>query len=192
MKKSILTGALAGLLSVIGISHADELKGEIMGKKNLVVYFSVHENTKKLAETIHAQVGGDIVRIDPVVAYMSDKSDYEKLADYAKNERDTDARPQYKDLGVNISDYDNIFVGYPIWWYTLPMIMYTFFDNNDFAGKTIIPFNTHEGSSDGGTYKTIAEWEPNATVLPGLPIRGENMANDQSDAVKSWLEKIGK
>ena len=190
MKHTILTGAIAGFMAIFGLAHADEqTKGDIMSKKNLVVYFSESGNTQKLAETIHDIVGGDIVRIVPTNAYPAE---YNALADYAKNERDTDARPEYKELGVNIADYDNIFVGYPMWWYTLPMIMYTFFDNNDFSGKTIIPFNTHEGSGDGGTYKTIETWEPNATVLPGLPIRGENMANDQSAAVKSWLEKLGK
>ena len=63
---------------------------------------------------------------------------------------------------IDIAPYDNIFIGYPMWWYTFPMILYTLFDRYDFFGKTIIPFNTHMGSRDGGTYKTIAELEPGA------------------------------
>lgn len=188
MRNKILSCAVA---TIIGIFNANAETGQEnkMNDKTLVVYFSVSENTKKLAETIHQQVGGDIVRIEPTIEYPTE---YNALADFAKNERDQDMRPVYKDLGVNISDYDTVFVGYPIWWYTLPMIMYTFFDNNDFSGKTVIPFNTHEGSSDGGTYDTIKSWAANATVLDGLPIRGGDMVNDQSDVVKTWLNNIGK
>lgn len=109
----------------------------------------------------------------------------------AKKERDNDERPELKDLDINLDDYDTIFVGYPIWWYTLPMPMYTFFDTYDLSGKTIVPFNTHEGSGDGGTYEKIKDFEPNATVLDGLAIRGGDMANDQSSKVDNWLKDLG-
>ena len=78
-----------------------------------------------------------------------------ELFDYTKNERDNDERPELKDLEVNMDVYDVVFVGYPIWWYTLPMPIYTFFDKYDIDNKIIVPFNTHEGSGDGGTYSTI-------------------------------------
>lgn len=160
---------------------------DMNGQKVLVVYFSESGNTQKLAKTISDQVGGDFRRIEPVVPYPTGQ----ELFDYTEEERDNDGRPQFKDLGVNPEDYDVIFVGYPMWWYTLPMIMYTFFDEYDFSGKTIVPFNTHEGSGDGGTYDTIGELEPDATVLDGLPIRGGDMKADQTDAVSSWLSEIG-
>ena len=73
----------------------------------------------------------------------------------------------------------------------MPMIMYTLFDNYDFSGKTIIPFNTHEGSGEGGTYEDIAELEPNATILEGLPIRGGNMQQDQTENIRTWLSDLG-
>ena len=100
-------------------------------------------------------------------------------------------------INENITNEDNKTASidmdgkYPMWWYTLPMIMYTFFDEYDFAGKTIIPFNTHEGSGDGGTYETIKEFEPDATVLDGLAIRGGDMQSDQTSEVKAWLQEIG-
>ena len=78
-----------------------------------------------------------------------------------------------------------------MWWYTLPMPMYTFFDAYDFSGKTIVPFNTHHGSGDGGTYETIKGFEPNATVLEGLPVEGNDMDKNQTSVVVNWLEKIG-
>ena len=71
------------------------------------------------------------------------------------------------------------------------MILYTFFDEYDLSGKTIIPFNTHEGSGDGGTYQDIQELEPNATVLDGLAVRGGNMNGDQSEVVRNFLEGLG-
>lgn len=153
------------------------------GKKILTVYFSWSGNTDAFANYIHNTVGGDIVRITPVKAYPEN---YDDVADYAKEERDKKARPEFKDLGVNPEDYDVIFVGYPIWWYTLPMIMFTFFESYDFSGKTVIPFNTHEGSGDGGTYDTIKQLEPNATVLDGLAIRGNSIGGAESE-VKDWL-----
>lgn len=160
---------------------------DIDDKKVLVVYFSESGNTQKLAKTISDEVGGDFRRIEPVTPYPSGQ----ELYDYTEAERDNDERPEFKDLGVNMDDYDLVFVGYPMWWYTLPMIMYTFFDEYDFSGKTIIPFNTHEGSGDGGTYTTIKEFEPEATVLDGLAIRGGDMQSDQKDKVIQWLGEIG-
>lgn len=157
------------------------------GKKVLVVYFSETGNTQKLAKTISDQVGGDFRRIEPVVEYPTGQD----LYDYTENEKNNDARPQFKDLGVNPEDYDVVLVGYPMWWYTLPMIMYTFFDQYDFSGKTIIPFNTHEGSGNGGTYDTIKGFEPDATVLDGLAIRGGDMKSDQTGTVSDWLVRIG-
>jgi len=163
--------------------------------KNLVIYFSQMGNTEKFANLIHEQVGGDIKRIETTKAYPEV---YDDLADAAKAEKDEDARPEYKNLNLNLDDYDNIFVGYPMWWYTLPMVMYKFFEDYDFSGKTIIPFNTHEGSYDGGTWDTIKSWEPNAKVLDGLAIRGGDIGDgpnasptDQTETVKNWLKEIG-
>ena len=156
--------------------------------KVLVVYFSQSGNAQKLAKLISDRVGGDFVRIETVQTYPTE---YNELADFAKKERDNNIKPKLKDLGINIDDYDTIFIGYPIWWYQMPMPMYTFFDTYDFDGKTIVPFNTHEGSGDGGTYDDIKKLEPNLTVLEGLPIRGGDMTKDQSNKVDNWLKELG-
>lgn len=208
MNKKVMTIIIAALIVVVlviggfmlfgrsrnvGLDSSVENKDGATGKTTLdsdrvlVVYFSETGNTQKLAQEIYEQVGGDFRRIEPVIPYPTGS----ELYDYTKEERDEDARPEFKDLNIDIDDYDYIFVGYPMWWYTLPMMMYTFFDTYDFSGKTIIPFNTHEGSGDGGTYETIKEFEPNATVLDGLPIRGGDMSKDQTDTVKEWLKGLG-
>ena len=68
--------------------------------------------------------------------------------------------------------------------------MYNFFENYDFSGKTIIPFNTHAGSRDGGTYQSIVQWEPNATILNGYNVGGESLTN-ANDAIQQWLTSLG-
>ena len=157
--------------------------------KNLVLYFSVYETTKAVATEIAKQTGADLVEIEPVKPYDGDRSHYNALARYAKKEHDENMRPAIKNK-IDISGYDNIFIGYPMWWYTFPMIIYTLFDALDFSGKTIIPFNTHMGSSDGGTYLTIAELEPYATILKGLPIEMSEAERGCADKVGKWLNSL--
>jgi len=144
-------------------------------------------STAYLAQLIHDEVGGDLVEITPETDYPVE---YNATTDVAKREQDDNARPAFQPLGVNPEDYDVIFVGYPVWWYTLPMLLYTFFDTYDFSGKTIVPFNTHEGSRDGGTYREIAAFEPNAAVLDGLAVNGRSVGADTADAVKTWLDGL--
>lgn len=143
-------------------------------------------STQYLAEYIHGKVGGDIVKLTPVKDYPMS---YNDCADAAKKETDSNERPEFQALDINPEDYDVIFVGYPMWWYQMPMLMYTFFDTYDLSGKTIIPFNTHEGSGDGGTYEDIKELEPNATVLDGFNVRGSSADEADSDLDK-WLAEL--
>jgi len=157
--------------------------------KNLVLFFSVYGTSKAVAKEIAGQTGADLVEIQPVTPYDSNRANYNALAAYAKKEHDENMRPAIKNE-INIEGYDNIFIGYPMWWYTFPMIIYTLFDKYDFSGKTIIPFNTHMGSADGGTYKTIAELEPNAKVLRGLPVEMSEAESGAKRAVEKWLEDV--
>ena len=158
--------------------------------KNLVLYFSVYGTAKKVAEEIAKQVHGDLLEIEPVVPYDSNRDHYNALAKYAKEEHDKDMRPAIK-THIDVSGYDNIFIGYPMWWYTFPMIIYTLFDQVDFSGKTVIPFNTHLGSRDGGTYKTVAKLAKGAKVLKGLPVEMNDAEAGASAAVTQWLRQLG-
>ena len=96
-----------------------------------------------------------------------------------------------KELNIDLDKYDTIFVGYPIWWYQMPMAMYTFFDTYDFNDKTIVPFNTHEGSGVSGTNDDIKKLEPKANVLKSLAIRGGDMEENQIPTVEKWLNELG-
>jgi len=186
--KNINTEENQTLDSTITDEQGKEAKLNLNSDKILVIYFSETGNTQKLAKLISDKVGGDFIRIETEKVYPTD---YNELVDDAKKEKENDDRPKLKTLNINLDDYDTIFIGYPIWWYQMPMAMYTLFDNYDFEGKTIIPFNTHEGSGSSGTYEDIQKLEPKAKVLEGLPIRGGDMVSDQSSKVDSWLNKLG-
>lgn len=153
----------------------------------LVVYFSNSGNTEILANFIHNYVGGDIVALEPTVAYPED---YNDLLDVAQEEQQSDARPEFNDLNIDIDDYDTIFIGYPNWWGDMPMIIYTFFDTYDLSGKTIAPFNTSGGSGLSRTVGTIRELEPDATVTDGFTVLGDNVNRAMSD-VEEWIDSLG-
>lgn len=155
--------------------------------KVLVLYFSQSGNTEAVANIIHNEVGGDIVKLETVQTYPSD---YNELVDYAQKEQKQNARPELKTKINNIDQYDTIFLGYPNWWADMPMPLYTFLDEYDLSGKTIAPFITHGGSGLSGTPDKIKKEEPNATVTDGLAVSGSSAKNSQS-TVKNWLSKIG-
>ena len=169
--------------------------------KNLAVYFSMPDNvddstvvidgetlgnTQYMAYVIQETVGADIFRIEPEMPYPTD---HDKLVDLAKEEQNDNARPKIKDMIENFDTYENIFVGYPNWWGDMPMILYSFFDEYDFSGKTIIPFNTHGGSGFSGTISTIKELEPNAEVLDGKSI-SRNDIQDAEQEIVDWVNSL--
>ena len=163
-------------------------------EKILVTYFSVFPKkdkfTEKFAKVIADKTGAELVEIHCASKYPEEPADYSEIEKIAYRERDSDARPDIINE-IPISEYNVIFIGYPIWCYTLPQVMFTLFDKYDFSGKTIIPFNTHEGSGDGGTYETIKKLEPQAKVLTGLAIRGFDMDKNQNEVISEWLRKLG-
>ncbi|MFR1756421.1 MAG: flavodoxin [Thomasclavelia spiroformis] len=153
----------------------------------LIVYFSQTGNTETVANIIHDNVGGDIVKLETTEAYPSD---YDELVDYAQQEQQEDARPELSTVIENIEQYDTIFLGYPNWWGDMPMAIYTFLDTYDLSGKTIAPFITHGGSGLSGTPENIQEEELNASVTEGLAIDGDE-ASDSSEDVVEWLNSLG-
>lgn len=155
---------------------------------NLIIYFSVYGSTKKFAQLVQQRVGGDLVEVKPVVPYQTG---YKELLDFSKREVDSRVLTPFQELDIDISKYDTVFVGYPMWWYSYPPIIKNFFAKYDMAGKTIVPFNTHEGSGDGGTYREIAHDLPQSKVLEGLAIRGGDMGDHQKGRIDAWLERIG-
>jgi flavodoxin len=176
--------------------------GASLAEGALVTYFShagenynvgvVEEgNTAKLAKVIAEQTGADLFEIVPVVDYPQS---YDECLEVATAEQREGARPEYVGDVENWEQYDTVFIGYPIWWGEIPNIVYTFMENLDFAGKTVIPFNTHEGSGQSHSQRDIENALPDATVLQGLAVRGATAQNDAdatAKAVSDWLSGLG-
>lgn len=155
--------------------------------KILVLYFSMSGNTEKVANIIHDNVGGDIIKLETVEEYPSD---YDELVDYAQEEQQENARPELSTKIDDIEAYDIIFLGYPNWWGDMPMPIYTFLEEYDLRKKTIAPFITHGGSGLSNTPENIQGEEPEATVTEGLAIYGSDARDSESD-VTNWLTSLG-
>lgn len=173
------------------VADAETEPTEASEANALVVYFSATGNTKAVAETLAEMQGADLVEIVPEEPYTDADLDYNNASSRSTLEQnDADARPAISGTIDNMEDYEVVYVGYPIWWYDMPRIMYTFFDTYDFSGKTIVPFCTSGGSSLSGTPDTIAEFEPEATILDGIQI-GSSAAHDAEGELSKWLAEIG-
>lgn len=135
-----------------------------------------------------ADTGGDLFSIRTSVVYPADGGE---LIDYAAQEQEENARPELTTHIENLDGYDTIFIGYPNWWADLPMAVYSFFDEYDFSGKTIIPFNVHNGSRFSHTIQTIQELEPDATVVEDGFTVSEQTVADAAEDVAAWLEGLG-
>lgn len=142
-------------------------------------------NTEYIAELISKETNADLFKIVPEKAYPNT---YEKILQRAEKEQKNDERPAIKNKIKNISQYDTIYVGYPIWWSDMPQIMYTFFDTYDLIGKRIIPFCTHGGSGLSDSVKNIKMLEPQTVVYKGLAIYRTYTTSSYSK-VKLWIDK---
>jgi flavodoxin len=144
-------------------------------------------NTEVVAKTIQKMTRGDLFHIESVHAYPVE---YAETTEVAKEELRTKARPKLTGHVETLASYDVVFLGYPNWWGTMPMPVYTFLEEYNFSGKTLAPFCTHEGSGLGHSVADIRKMCPKATVRDGLAIRGGEVNNAQDD-VSGWLREIG-
>lgn len=152
----------------------------------LVVNGNVVGSVEYLAQLIQQNTGGDKVRIQTATPYPGNFND---LAAQANQERQNNVHPALSTSIENFDNYDVVFVGYPIWWYQMPMPMYSFFDKYNFKGKTIIPFSSHGGSGWSGSLSVISQLEPEATLATGFSVSRERSAS-AADNVRSWLKQI--
>ncbi len=143
-------------------------------------------NTKIVADYISEFTGADQFEIK---TSKYDGMAYRPLCDLAKEEQKNGELPPYEG-SVDVSQYQTVFVGGPVWWGTWPQVMYTFFSKNDMSGKTLIPFTTHEGSGLGSCVKDLKKVYPNADVRKGFSIYGHDVRTDKDRVVK-WLESLG-
>ena len=142
-------------------------------------------NMQYMAMTIQEAIGGELFRIETKEKYPLE---HETLVNQAKEEQNEDARPELATHIENVEQYDMIFLGYPNWWGDMPQPLYTFLEEYDFSGKTIIPFNSHGGSGFSNTIEEIKKLQPNATVRDdGLSISRNDVADSEQE-IADWAK----
>lgn len=141
-------------------------------------------NTKVVAQKIAEVLDIDAFEIFPEIAYPKE---YQDVVAQAEQEKITNDRPKYQPFSHHLANHQTIYLGYPNWCGTFPMIVATFLEKNDLSGKDIYPFCTHEGSGMGISINDLQKLCPDSTIHIGLPIRGSRV--EKSDiAIKNWLQ----
>lgn len=207
-----LTGLMIVTMSGYFVNAADtSAKDENENSNILIAYFTVPEdidtngidadsgasvvvkdeevlgNMEYMALTIQDAIGGDLFRIETKEAYPLD---HEPLVDQAAEEQDENARPELATHIENPEQYDTILLGYPNWWGDMPQPLFTFLEEYDFSGKTIIPFNSHGGSGFSNTIEEIKELQPDANISDeGLSISRDKVADSVQD-VTDWAKSL--
>ncbi len=204
MKKIIFIAAVLFSISFF----VSESKAQSKDKKILVTYFTLPETdgvdassgasrvvvndklygaTEYVANEISELTGGDLFQIKTENTYPGT---HKALIDYAKKEAESKTYPVITSKIKNFQDYDVVFVGYPNWWYDMPMVIYSLFKDYDFSGKTIIPFCTHGGSGFSQSVETIAGLEKNAKVI-SIPAISRSRVTSSRSALEKWLKEQG-
>jgi flavodoxin len=195
MKRLFLNFLLIGLCSVTTFSSGQTLSK----KKILIVYLSRTNNTKAVAEMIQSYVGGRLVALELQNPYPAN---YRQQVDQVVHENETGFLPPLKTKIDSIEKYDVIFIGFPTWDMKMPPPMKSFLHQYNFAGKTIIPFNTNAGYGVGSGFETVKQLCPNSNLLEGFStkggverdgiffvMKGEKQIQVQEE-VNKWLRRI--
>lgn len=183
LKKILMLAAGAAILGVPALSISADKEANM-----LIIYFSHTGNTRAVANEIQAFTGAAMIELQPETPFPTN---HDACVEVAERQARENYRPKISNkFPANINDYDMVFLGFPIWAYTMPMIIYSFLDQYKFPGKKIAPFSTNMGSGLADAPEQIAKLCPQATVLPGLAIWGKQAANSKSE-VGQWLKKLG-
>lgn len=178
---------------IIWFSQPEEMKPDAVdgfsGASVLQKNMPETGSTQFVAQLIQKQTHGDLFRIETAIPYPRQ---HDALLRVAEKEQQTNARPSLKTPLPDLSNYDTIYVGYPIWWYTMPMVIYSLFEQNDFAGKTVIPFTTHGGSRLADSLRQIARMQPQARLVTrALSIsRNDISGPDVPAQVEQWVKQV--
>lgn len=167
---------------------ADDKKDKeaIVMSKRLVTFFSASGNTKKIAQTLAEAAGADLYEITPRVAYTSaDLNWMDKKSRSSVEMKDKKIRPELGGESLDIDPYDEIVLGFPIWWYVAPTIINTFLEAHDFTGKTIRLFATSGGSGFGNTVKELEPSAPGATFIEGK-VLNQAGKSEIENWIKTW------
>ena len=156
--------------------------------KVLVAYFSTGGNTRRAAKALATAAGADLYEIKPVQPYShADLNWMDKKSRSTIEMNDPSSRPEIVGPLPDVSGYDAILLGFPVWWYTCPAIIRTFLEGLDLHGKKLVPFATSGGSGLGDTAEHLKEYAPGAEVLPGRMMNGRINPDD----LKAWVGNLG-
>lgn len=144
-------------------------------------------NTGVVAHMISEAAGADLFSIQTVEKYPPT---YDEAIDQGQQEKEDNARPELANRIENLEQYDTVFIGFPTWWYDMPMAMYSFFEEYDFSGKTIYMFCTSGGSEFLDTTDSVKKLEPDAEVIEGISI-GDSSSLDAENEIKDWIQELG-
>ena len=155
--------------------------------KSIIIYYSYGGNTKKIAELIHEKKGYDMVEIKPVTPYTND---YQKLVDEEENKMNQEEIVEIEPIHVDLSNYDTIILGTPVWWYTMTPPIRTFLKKYDLSGKVIVPFATNGGWL-GTTFDDIKKYSPNSQVENPISIKfNENDLVTSDVEISAWINSL--
>lgn len=157
----------------------------------IVVYYSYTGHTKMIAESIQKKLQCDILEIKPVKPYSTD---YELVVSEEQNNSSSNKTPEIENINIDLSKYDEIIIGTPVWWYTIAPVIRTFLKQNDFSNKRIIPFATNAGWL-GHTFKEIKDLCPNSKIEKEMNIvftedYRENQLVTSPDEIDNWIEEL--
>ncbi len=187
MLKFSVAALATGALAHSALFPASAKATENTDQSVLIAYYSRTGNTRNVAQHIHSRVGGTVFELHTTHSYPEE---YRTTTVQAKQEQESNFRPTLTATVENMDTYHTVFIGYPNWWGTFPMALFTFLESYNFAGKTLVPFCTHEGSGLGRGPADIARLCPQAKVLPGFDVRGGSAATAQTN-IDAWLKEIG-
>ncbi|MDO4545181.1 MAG: flavodoxin [Bacillota bacterium] len=156
--------------------------------KNLVAYFSASGVTARLAKTVAAAAGADLYEIVPAEKYTSADLDWmDKTSRSTVEMKDPASRPEMAGEAADVSAYETIYVGFPIWWYTAPHIIKSFLESHDLSGKNIVLFATSGGSGMGKTEQDLIPSAPGAVFKGGKVLS----AGTSEEKISAWIKKLG-
>ena len=175
-----MTGFQTCALPIYGVDASS-------GASRVIAEGKLYGATEYIAMEIASLTGGELFQIKTNFEYPGN---HKELIDYAKKEAENKNYPKIANKIENFNQYDVIFVGYPNWWYDMPMVIYSFFEDYDFSGKTIISFCTHGGSGFSQSVETITKLEKDAKVI-AIPAISRNRVTSSRSALEKWLREHG-
>ncbi len=194
MKKRLVISLLlfVALFTITGCGTKNEIKDDLDNQSienkeesnSVVLYFSATGTTKKIAQSIAKESNSDIIEIIPKEKYESEDLNYNSDCRANREQNDSNARPEIENT-IDISKYDTIYLGYPIWWGTNPKIILTLLDTYDFTGKTIIPFCTSGSTDIRNSVSDLRNYNSNLTIRDGKRFS----LSDSDEVIKEFVNK---